>query len=226
MRALGLLVLTLSTVEAWADDAHPPVGEIIRRATDVRERKPAKLTCKLITEADLTDDGKPAARQRGEIDWTVRGDKVEERVLREWEDGRELTEAERTKRHKSEKPAETDAKDAKSPFARGSVGDHTFEWLRGEVLWGHRTHVIKVTARKRDGMNGTAWIDVDTFVELKGEYLIARPPTPIRWLKVQLQHVMLASGAVAPSLVQIDGAGRLLWKKFGFQMKATWQDCR
>jgi hypothetical protein len=88
--------------------------------------------------------------------------------------------------------------------------------------------VVKVIARERKPKlgNGTAWIDAQSFVTLKGEYFPAGMPKQVDWLKVHTQHALHASGFALPTALRVDGAGHFLFIKRGFRLRMKWLECK
>jgi hypothetical protein len=115
-----------------------------------------------------------------------------------------------------------------SLLAAKSAPSETFALLRRESLWGRPALVLSVRARepKPTLVNGTVWIDAETFVELKGELVPSAMPDHVDWLKLQEQYALGPGGVPVPSLLRVEGAGHLLFMKKQFRTTIRWSDCR
>ena len=231
--ALSVVLFPISAARADPPSSLP-VDEIVRRATTVMDREPAHMVCRLETEVLAFDKhGKLEDTVRIEQEETRQGSKTDQKTLRVFKNGKDVTAEKAAKRKASGKDdgaskEEDEGEELHEPFSAKWSSRYQFALLRKEELWGRPTYVVQVTARDRmpNAANGTAWIDAEQFVELKGEYAPAKLPDHVDWLKFQLQFVLHPSGVALPSLVKIEGAGHFLTIKKGFRSTMRWQDCR
>lgn len=234
------LILALAT----ALPAPLPIDQIVRRTTEVAARDATGLRCRVqMTARQLDSDGKVETEQQSEYEETrLPGGKVDRHVLRASTDGRDTTgeardrEAKRRadeKRWAAEgrKPPNPDKELSDlSPFAPGRADDHEFALARTDTLWGRPVYVLTVKARgkkpKETAGNGTAWIDAERFVPLKGEYTPASLPRKVTWMKIQTQHTLHPSGVAIPTLLKMDGSGEAFFVRKGFTSTFRWGECR
>src|SRR5262249_46926866 len=116
----------------------------------------------------------------------------------------------------------------RSPFSRKWSPRYRFTLVKRETLWGRPAWVVHVTALDRhpDARDGTAWIDAERFVELRGQFVPAKLPDYTDWAKVQEQFTLHPSGYAVLELLILDGAGHLMVFKKGLHTTMRWSDCR
>jgi hypothetical protein len=87
---------------------------------------------------------------------------------------------------------------------------------------------MKVTASRPEQRlgNGTAWIDAERFIPLKGEYAPAKLPKRVTWMKLQTQHGAGPGGLAVPTLLKLEGAGQAFFVRKGFSSTFRWKQCR
>jgi len=236
MKLATLMMGTLLVAApAGADEALPPVGDVVAHARQVMDKKPDSIVCKVVVDTQLLDrKGKPEHDEHRVGKATLRGDDqdiVSESVTR---DGRAMTPVELAderqkvlKDKKKQKKGGDDDFDL-SPLAAKNAPNEGFELLRKETLWGRPTYVIKVSAKKQSPQqaNGTLWIDAERFVELKGELTPSEMPAHADWIKVQEQYVPGPKEVAVPSYLHIEGAGHMLFMHKQFRTTLRWSECR
>ncbi len=205
----------------------PTVDQIVEHAISVMDRNPAHMTCQL--EVDIQSFDKKGAP---EDHYLIRqlekrtGEKVDHELVAVWKNGKDIT-AEKKKEKKDDKKDKDE--DLLEPFTRKGFSHYRYQLLRRDSLWGRPAFVVQVAARdpQPTAGNGTAWIDAETFVELKGEYTPAKMPDEhVDWLKFQTQYVIHRNGFVIPSFFKIEGAGHFLLMRKGFRSTMRWTDCQ
>jgi len=234
--ATFMMLLFGATGIARAQEALPPVGDVITHARAVMDKKPKEVVCRLVADTQLLDKtGKPEHDEHREGKVTFRGDDsdvVSDKVVR---DGKPMSAddlaEERAKVQKDKKKSKKKGGDDDfdlSPLAAKNAPNEAFELVRKETLWGRPTFVIKVRAQKQSPQqaNGTLWIDAEKFVELKGELVPSEMPAHADWIKVQEQYVPGPQDVAMPSLLHIEGAGHMLFMHKQFRTTLRWSDCR
>jgi len=225
---LPILLCALTTLAQAAEATHPPLEELIQRASQLVLKKPDGLVCRVETEAaQLDSGGKKEHDTRAETDVTFQAGVQTEAIIREWKDGKELTQRELAAEDK--KRAEGKGKnemEMKEPLEQ--AGKYRFALLREEQLWGRRVFVLSALPLAQDSqeLKGTLWIDAESFVELKAELVPAKNPEHVDWMKVLLQSSLHPSGATVPTLVQLEGAGHFLLFRKGYRYTQRWGECR
>ncbi|HJZ87302.1 MAG TPA: hypothetical protein VKN99_19145 [Polyangia bacterium] len=217
----------------------PAVSEIVERAVAVMDKKPAHMVCRLDTDIESFDGkGKPEDHVLVQIEETRRGAQVDHKILHVWKNGKDETADATAKEEKQKRKREAKKKEEGEgegdqelllPFTKEAAAQYKFELVREETLWGHRTFVLKVTARQRkpNAGDGTAWIDAESFVMMKGVFVPAKlPDEHVDWLRFQTQYAVHTSGFVLPTLFKVEGAGHFLLMKKGFRSTLRWTDCK
>lgn len=223
------LVAALGSTQLYA--SAPNVDEIINKTVAVMDRSPSEMTCNLHGEIFLFDaSGKKEGLDVVEDVETRHGETTDNRLVKHVKDGRELTEAEldaERKRREQDKNNKNLAA-VHLPYSQKWVGRYRFALKGEETLWGHKVYVVGVTAldRQPEALDGTSYIDSETFVVLKSEMVPAKMPDHVTWSKVLAQHTLLPSGYVANELLQLDGGAHYLIFKKGFRTVLKWRDCK
>ena len=223
--ALAFLFLALA---AHAEEPQPTLEQIVERTARLAAKKPDALVCAVETDAEQLDSGgKKEHELRAQTEVTFKAGEQSEAIIRQWKDGKELTQKELVAQDKKRAEAKAEGKqfDMKEPIEEPAK--YRFALLRTEELWGRRAFVLSVAPLVDDSedLKGTLWIDAVSFVELKAELHPAKNPDHVDWMKVQLQSTLHASGAPIPSLVQIEGAGHMLFFRKGFRFTQRWGEC-
>lgn len=233
--ATFVMLMLGATGIARAEEALPPVGDVIAHARAVMDKKPQEIVCRLVADTQLLDKtGKPEHDEHREGKVTFRGDDsdvVSDKVVR---DGKPMSAddlaEERAKVQKDKKKSKKKGGDdfTPSPLDAKNAANETFELVRKETLWGRPAYVVKVSAKTKapEHANGTLWIDAETFVELKGELVPSEMPPHADWVKVQEQYVPGPKDVPVPALLHIEGAGHMLFMHKQFRTTLRWSDCR
>jgi hypothetical protein len=230
-----LTMMTLGGI-ARAEDAMPPVDELVTRTRAMMDKKP-DVVCKIVVDTQLLDKtGKPEHDEHREGKATLRGDDQDiesDSVVR---DGQQMTAAEladeRAKVKKDKAKAKKKGGDSSSDFdispMTAKKSNEAFELVRKETLWGRPAYLLKVRAQKpsADEFNGMLWIDAEKFVELKAELTPASMPPHADWIKVQMQYVPGPKEVPVPSYLHIEGAGHMWMMHKQFRTTLRWSDCR
>lgn len=237
MKLATLMMLLGAAGLAHAEEALPPVADVVAHARQVMDRKPTEIVCKVVVDTQLLDKtGKPEHDEHREGKATFRGDDtdiVSEKVTR---DGRAMTpmeladERQKVLKGKKEekKKKRSDDDFTPSPLDAKNAPDEDFQLVRKETLWGRPAYVLKVSAKTKapEHANGTLWIDAQNFVELKGELVPSEMPPHADWIKVQEQYVPGPEDVAVPSFLHIEGAGHMLFMHKQFRTTLRWSDCR
>jgi len=238
MRAATLMMLILGAVAlpAQADEALPPVGDVITHARTVMDRKaPDQIVCKVVVDTQLLDKtGKPEHDEHREGKATLRGDDQDIESTSVVRDGRAMSPVELAdERAKVKKDNEKKKKKGGDdfdlqPLSSKNAPNENFELVRKETLWGRPAYVVKVSAQKSapEHANGTLWIDAANFVELKAELSPSAMPPHADWIKVQQQFVPGPKDVAVPSFLHIEGAGHMWMMHKQFRTTVRWTDCR
>ena len=232
-----MLILGAVALPAQADEALPPVGDVITHARTVMDKKaPDQIVCKVVVDTQLLDKtGKPEHNEHREGKATLRGDDQDVESASVVRDGKAMSDAdlaeERAKVQKDKRKAKKKGGDDDfdlSPLAAKNASNEAFELVGKETLWGRPAYVLKVRAQKTSPQqaNGTLWIDAERFVELKGELVPSEMPPHADWVKVQEQYVPGPEDVAMPSLLHIEGAGHMLFMHKQFRTTLRWSDCR
>ena len=230
MIKVALSVLCFALAAGAAEDPRPPLAQIVERASQLALKKPDGIVCRVETEAlQLDSGGKKEHDTRAESEVTFKSGERNEAVIRQWKDGKELTQRElaaQDKKRAEEKAQGKGELELKEPLEQ--PGKYRFALLREEELWGRRAYVLSAapTAQGSEDLKGTLWIDANSFVELKAELLPANNPDRVDWMKVQLQAALDPSGAPVPTLVQLEGGGHFLLFRKGFRFTQRWSGCK
>ena len=229
-----LSMMLLGATVARAEEALPPVAEVVAQARAVMDRKPSEVVCKVVVDTQLLDKtGKPEHDEHREGKATLRGEDQDIESLSVMRDGRAMTAADiaderaKVKKQKSKKKSGDDDFDL-SPLAAKNAGNESFELVGKETLWGRPAYVLKVRAQKASPQqaNGILWIDAERFVELKGELTPSEMPPHADWIKVEQQYVPGPKEIAVPSYLHIEGAGHMLFMRKQFRTTLRWSDCR
>jgi len=230
-----MMLLLVAAGPAWADEALPPIADVVAHARAVMDKKPDSIVCKVVVDTQLLDKKGKAEHDEHRVGKaTLRGDDqdiVSESVVR---DGKTMTADEiadeRNKVLKDKKKQKKGGDDDfdLSPLAAKNAPNEAFELVRKETLWGRPTYVVKVSAKKQSPQqaNGTLWIDAERFVELKGELTPSEMPAHADWIKVQEQYVPGPKDVAVPAYLHIEGAGHMLFMHKQFRTTLRWSDCR
>ena len=235
----GFALLLLASAAVGAEEPQLSVEQIVQRAAQVEAKKPeGTLVCKAETEAESLDsDGKRKSDTRTESEWTFMDGKQNTAVIRQWQDGKELTQQELVAQEK-EQAKETEKAKAKEKGTDvhfeikpplDAAADYRFALLRTEPLAGQRALVLSAAPRDEEkaGWKGTLWIDAESFVQLKAELVATKSPDPhVDWMKMQLEQRLLPGGASVPALMVIEGAGHFLFFHMGFRSTERVGECR
>ena len=223
---------------AHADPPAPPalpLDEVIRRTIEVMDRQPERMVCRVRSEKVVLDgDGKADEDERVDIEETREGPETSWKVVHKVKNGRDVTaQAQADERRKEdERTRKGDQKgkndDLMMPFSKKWSSHYHFELLRTEHLWGRPTYVVRVSAldHKPEAGNGTAWIDAESFVPLRGVYVPAKLPDKADWAKFQMQYVLHSNGVAGPSYLRFEGAGHWWFVRKAFRQTLRWADCR
>lgn len=235
MKLVTAALLMMAAAPAWADEALPPVADVVAKAREVMNRKPpAAVVCRVVVDTQLLDKhGKPEHDEHREGKATFKGDEQDiesDKVVR---DGKALTaddiaeERAKVKKDKARKKKGDDEFDL-DPLATQNVQNEAFELVRKETLWGRPAYVLAVHAQKKSPQqaNGTMWIDAERFVELKAELVPSEMPEHADWIKVQEQYMPGPRDVPVPSYLHIEGAGHMLFMHKQFRTTLRWNDCR
>ena len=180
----------------------------------------------------LDSDGKKQHDIRAQTEVTFLAGEQNEAIIRQWDDGKELTQRDLVEQDKKRAKAKAEGKDKDKDFEMkepiDQPGKFRFALLRTESLWGRRAFVLSSAplAQGSEELKGTLWIDSESFVELKAELSPAKNPDHVDWMKVQLQSALLPNGAAVPTLVHVEGAGHFLLFHRGFRFTQHWGACR
>ncbi|HEX8952442.1 MAG TPA: hypothetical protein VF945_11385 [Polyangia bacterium] len=238
MKLATLMMLTVGAAGvARAEEALPPVADVVAHARAVMDRKPQEMVCKVVVDTQLlSKTGKPEHDEHREGKATFRGDDSDVESQSVVRDGHAMTAdeiaEERAKilkdRKKSKKKGGGDDDFDLSPLAAKNAPNESFALVGRETLWGRPTYVLEVRAQKQSPQqaNGKLWIDAERFVELKGELTPSEMPPHADWIKVQEQYVPGPKDVPAPSLLHIEGAGHMLFMHKQFRTTLRWSDCR
>jgi hypothetical protein len=229
------MMVLVAGAPALADEALPPVGDVVARARQVMDKKPDTIVCKVVVDTQLLDrKGKPEHDEHRVGKATFHGDDSDiesESVVR---DGKTMSAdeiaEERAKVLKDKKKQKKGSDDdfTPSPLDSKNAPNENFEMVRKETLWGRPAYVIKVSAKTKapQHANGTLWIDAERFVELKGELTPSEMPPHADWIQVQEQYVQGPKDVPVPSYLHIEGAGHMLFMHKQFRTTLRWSDCR
>jgi hypothetical protein len=229
------MMVLVAGAPALADEALPPVGDVVARARQVMDKKPDSIVCKVVVDTQLLDrKGKPEHDEHRVGKATFHGDDSDiesESVVR---DGKTMSAdeiaEERAKVLKDKKKQKKGSDDdfTPSPLDSKNAPNENFEMVRKETLWGRPAYVIKVSAKTKapQHANGTLWIDAERFVELKGELTPSEMPPHADWIQVQEQYVPGPKDVPVPSYLHIEGAGHMLFMHKQFRTTLRWSDCR
>ena len=228
--ALALSLFSLAA-RASPEVEPPPLAQIVARAAQLVAKKPDGLVCPVEMEAEQLDSGgKKEHETRAQTEVTLRGAEQDEAVIRQWNDGKELTQRELVEQDKKRAKAKSEGKDRDAEMKEpiDQPDKFRFALLRTESLWGRPAFVLSAAplAEGSEELKGTLWIDATSFVELKAELSPAKNPDHVDWMKVQLQAGLHSSGAVVPTLVHVEGAGHFLLFHKGFRFTQRWGECR
>ncbi len=229
---VALMMLAMAT-GARAQEALPPVADVVAHARAVMEKKLPQVVCKFVADTQLLDKtGKPEHDEHREGKATLNGDDQDIQSVSVTRDGRAMTADEIAEEHAKVQKQKAKNKSGDLEFVSPLVGKNatheSFELLRKETLWGRPAFVLKVRAQNAspEQVNGTVWIDAERFVELKGELSPAAMPPHADWIKVQEQFLPGPNDAPLPSLLHIEGAGHMLFLHKQFRTTLRWSDCR
>jgi len=241
MRALTRLVRYFCgaalVVAAPALAADPPsIDEIVRRTAENTDREREHYRCRVTVDAQIVDGkGKLKNEERSELEVTHDGKQQKTHLVKKWKDGKELGPAELVKAEREdEEQRKKNAEKNKSggefvpPLSVKGTALHKYTLLGQEQLWGHPAYVVKLEARERkvSSVDGTAWIDADRFIPLKGEYVPAKLPPHADWMKFHEQYELGADGYPIRTLLKIDGAGHFLMIKMGGRVTIRTVECK
>jgi hypothetical protein len=231
--ALSMMGMLLAATVARAQEALPPVADVVAHARAVMDKKPGEIVCKVVVDTQLLDKtGKPEHDEHREGKTTFRGDDSEIESTAVVRDGKAMSAAEIAEEHDKVKKQKAKKKGGDddftpSPLDAKNAPDESFELLRKETLWGRPTYVLKVQAKKKSPQhaNGTLWIDAERFVELKGELTPSEMPPHADWIKVQEQYLPGPKDVAVPAYLHIEGAGHMLFMHKQFRTTLRWTDC-
>jgi len=229
-----MMVLPLVAAPAWADEALPPVAEVVAQAQKVMNKKPDSIVCKVVVDTQLLDrKGKAEHDEHRVGKATFHGDDSDIESQSVTRDGRALSAddiaEERAKVLKDKKKQKKGDDDfTPSPLDSKNAANESFEMVRKDTLWGRPVYVLKVSAKTKapEHANGTLWIDAERFVELKGELEPSAMPPHADWIRVQEQYVPGPKDVAVPSFLHIEGAGHMLFLHKQFRTTLRWSDCR
>ncbi len=234
--AISMMLMVGAAGAARAEEALPPVGDVVSKARAVMDKKPDEIVCKVVVDTQLLDKtGKPEHDEHREGKATFRGDDSDIESQKVVRDGKAMSAddiaEERAKVQKDKKKAKKKGGDDDfdlSPLAAKNAANEAFELVGKETLWGRPAFVVKVRAQKQSPQqaNGTLWIDAERFVELKGELTPSEMPPHADWIKVQEQYVPGPKDVPVPSFLHIEGAGHMLFMHKQFRTTLRWSDCR
>jgi hypothetical protein len=226
-------ISALPVIVLWVASA-PDISAIQTQAIAAAEHHADVLICQadVLTE-QMDKKGKVTDTERRIYQSTWRdGDEHASAPTQVWRNRKELDAAAQKKidddwkkEHAAKKGTESAEVEIESPLTKKSAGAHTFSFLRQETLWGRETYVLAVKAKDKKGVNGTAWIDAATFIELKGDYVPTSLPAHADWMTFQEQFVQGPSGDTQPSLVHVEGAGHFLFFSGGAKSTMRWSSC-
>jgi hypothetical protein len=231
--ALSMMGMLLAATVARAQEALPPVADVVAHARAVMDKKPAEIVCKVVVDTQLLDKtGKPEHDEHREGKATLRGDDQDIESTAVVRDGKAMSaseiaeEREKVKKQKAKKKGGDDDFDL-SPLDAKNAPHESFELLRKETLWGRPTYVVKVQAQKKSPQqaNGTLWIDAESYVQLKGELTPSEMPPHADWIKVQEQYLPGPKAVAVPAYLHIEGAGHMLFMHKQFRTTLRWTDC-
>jgi hypothetical protein len=237
LATLMMLVLGVSAT-VRAEEALPPVADVVAHARAVMDKKPQEVVCKVVVDTQLLDKtGKPEHDEHREGKATLRGDDQDIETQSVVRDGKtmsaleladERAKVQKDKQKAKKKGSSDDDFDVFSPLDQKNAGSQAFELVRKETLWGRPAYVVKVRAQKSSPRtsNGTMWIDAEKFVELKSELVPSEMPPHADWIKVQTQYVPGPKEVAVPSFLHIEGAGHMLFMHKQFRTTLRWSDCR
>ncbi|MCU1282437.1 MAG: hypothetical protein JWM53_5983 [bacterium] len=235
LRAMALWATAMAGGNvARAEEALPPVADVVAHARAVMDKKPTEVVCKVVVDTQLLDkSGKPEHDEHREGKATLRGDDQDIESLSVIRDGKPVSadeiadERAKVKKQSSKKKHGDDDFDL-SPLAAKNVAHESFELVRKEMLWGRPAYVLNVHAQKASPQqaNGTVWIDAERFVELKAELIPSAMPAHADWIKVQEQYVPGPKDVAVPAYLHIEGAGHMLFMRKQFRTTLRWSDCR
>ena len=201
---------------------------IVQRAIAVMDAPGAHRQCEVVTTI-VVKDGKGEVTERHVVDAveTTVGDQESWRTTRHLKDGVALPQKDLDKEDADEKKRAGEHP-TKMPFSRRWSGRYSFSWLRADKLWGHDVDVLRVQSRERDedSFSGTAFIDTATAALLKAEWSPTKLPTGAQFVNVQSQWKLGADGHAVPTLLIVDGAGKLMFWKRAFHSVSEWKSCR
>jgi hypothetical protein len=228
-----MIVLPLVAAPAWADEALPPVAEVVAQAQKVMNKKPDSIVCKVVVDTQLLDrKGKAEHDEHRVGKATFHGDDSDIESQSVTRDGRALSAddiaEERAKVLKDKKKQKKGDDDfTPSPLDSKNAANESFEMVRKDTLWGRPVYVLKVSAKTKapEHANGTLWIDAERFVELKGELEPAKLPPHADWVKVQEQFELGAGGVPLPTFLHIEGGGHMLFVRKQFKTTLRWSGC-
>jgi len=229
-----MMVLPLVAAPARADEALPPVADVVAQAQKVMNKKPDSIVCKVVVDTQLLDrKGKAEHDEHRVGKATFHGDDSDIESQSVTRDGRALSAddiaEERAKVLKDKKKQKKGDDDfTPSPLDSKNAANESFEMVRKDTLWGRPVYVLKVSAKTKapEHANGTLWIDAERFVELKGELEPSAMPPHADWIRVQEQYVPGPKDVAVPSFLHIEGAGHMLFLHKQFRTTLRWSDCR
>lgn len=216
------------------------VDEIVRRAAAQQARAPQGLTCNLVSRAwELDGHGKPGGelRQEHEVSWqggtlqhgktTVRSYagkpfSAEEMKAADKED-------EKKRKQLEEAKAKGEARESEPVFAAFRVPLHAFKLLREEPLDGRRAYVLSVEPKPQagpEGRSGTAWVDAESFVVLRGTYAPKPLPDHVDRMELEERFARTAEGDTVPVLLRTEATGGFWFFKKRVRFESSFEGCR
>ena len=222
-----------------APAASPALDDLVARASAVQEKRPQRLTCKVVIRASLLDsDGAPKELQELERteSWEA-GKSKRGPITKSAMDGKPLTpvELQEANADDAKKQADFDARQQRGEgqelgpvFGKAHVAQTVFKLLREEPLGGRRAWVLEFSPKPgiKDGRAGTAWVDAETFVALQVHSSPKPLPDRVDKMLMEEEQTVSAQGEVVPKRMFIDGAGGFFFLKRRFRLETAWSDCK
>jgi hypothetical protein len=185
-------------------------------------RSPQPLTCDFVRESlALEADGRVKSREHAEGQSVIQGEQEDTHLRSLTTDGRPLDARALSARDREDNQGRRqvqaadaagkyEGKDLLSPFSPRARDAYRFELVGEETLWGHQTHLVRVSPRtqRKGSVAGTLNIDAERFVVLRALYTVAVPVDHMRWGKQQEQYE-LVGGVPVQSFYRSESAYRI-----------------
>ncbi|MBS2025935.1 MAG: hypothetical protein JST92_26350, partial [Deltaproteobacteria bacterium] len=191
------------------------------------------------TGYELDKDGKPGdlLEFKQELSW-VNGKLTHGKTLSRTyagkpfpeQDMKKADEEEDKKRRQAElREKDGEADPGKPMFTAFRPPLHTFKLLGEEQVAGRRAYKLEVTPRpeaRENGRVGTAWIDAQTFVPLKGIYSPNPLPSSVDSMELEEDFVPGPQGESVPSLSRTKAKGGFWFMKKNVVLEQRYEGCK